>query len=54
VLLVAMGSPIFGNCDLEAVSAAAVARKRWEFMLSAAPISVKGGTGSPLNPIATF
>jgi kynurenine formamidase len=54
LLLVAMGTPIFDNCDLEAVSAAAVARKRWEFMLSAAPISVKGGTGSPLNPIATF
>lgn len=54
LLLVAMGTPLFDNCDLEAVSAAAVARKRWEFMLSAAPISVKGGTGSPLNPIATF
>ena len=54
LLLVAMGTPIFDNCDLEAVSAAAASRKRWEFMLSAAPISVKGGTGSPLNPIATF
>ena len=54
LLLVAMGTPLFDNCDLEALSAAAVARKRWEFMLSAAPISVKGGTGSPLNPIATF
>lgn len=54
LLLVAMGTPIFDNCDLEAVSAATSARKRWEFMLSAAPISVKGGTGSPLNPIATF
>jgi kynurenine formamidase len=54
LLLVAMGTPIFDNCDLEAVSEATAARKRWEFMLSAAPISVKGGTGSPLNPIATF
>lgn len=54
LLLVAMGTPLFDNCDLEAVSAAAASRKRWEFMLSAAPISVKGGTGSPLNPIATF
>ncbi len=54
LLLVAMGTPIFDNCDLEAVSAAAGARKRWEFLLTAAPISVKGGTGSPLNPIAVF
>ena len=54
LLLVAMGTPIFDNCDLEAISDASAARKRWAFMLSAAPISVKGGTGSPLNPIATF
>jgi len=54
LLLVAMGTPIFDNCDLEAISDAAAARKRWTFLLSAAPISVKGGTGSPLNPIATF
>ena len=54
LLLVAMGTPIFDNCDLEAISDASAARKRWTFMLSAAPISVKGGTGSPLNPIATF
>lgn len=54
LLLVALGTPIFDNCDLEAVGAEAAARKRWEFLLTAAPISVKGGTGSPLNPIATF
>jgi len=30
------------------------ARKRWEFLLTAAPLPIKGGTGSPLNPIATF
>ncbi|MFN0100590.1 MAG: cyclase family protein [Bryobacteraceae bacterium] len=54
LLLVAMGTPIFDNCDLEAISDASATRKRWTFMLSAAPISVKGGTGSPLNPIATF
>lgn len=52
--LIAMGMPIFDNCDLEAVSAEAAKRQRWEFLLSAAPIPVTGGTGSPLNPIATF
>ena len=54
LFLVAMGTPIFDNCDLEAVSKAAEQRKRWEFLLTAAPLAVTGGTGSPLNPIATF
>ncbi len=54
VLLVAMGTPIFDNCDLEALGEAANQRKRWEFMLTAAPLAVTRGTGSPLNPIATF
>ena len=54
LLLIAMGTPIFDNCDLEAISAAAAKRKRWAFLLTASPIPVKGGTGSPLNPIATF
>ena len=30
------------------------ARGRWEFLLTFAPMRVVGGTGSPLNPIATF
>ena len=54
LLLVAMGTPIFDNCDLEAVSKAAAQRRRWEFLITAAPLAVTGGTGSPLNPIATF
>jgi hypothetical protein len=40
--------------DLEALSEAAAARKRWDFLLTMAPIPVVGGTGSPINPIATF
>jgi len=54
LLLVAMGVRIFDNCDLEALSKEAVKRKRWAFLLTAAPLAVPGGTGSPLNPIATF
>src|SRR5262245_883862 len=52
--LVALGVNIFDNCDLEALSDAAAKRKRWEFLLTAAPIPLTGGTGSPLNPIASF
>ena len=36
------------------LSAEAAKRKRYEFLITAAPIAVPGGTGSPLNPIATF
>lgn len=50
----AMGVHIFDNCDLEALSEATAKRKRWTFLLTAAPIPITGGTGSPLNPIATF
>ncbi|HEU0179908.1 MAG TPA: cyclase family protein [Blastocatellia bacterium] len=52
--LVALGVNIFDNCDLEALSEAAAKRNRWEFLLTAAPIPLTGGTGSPLNPVATF
>ena len=54
LVLIAMGMPIFDNCDLEAVSEEAAPQNRGEFLLTAAPIRVVGGTGSPLNPIATF
>jgi len=54
LVLVALGVNIFDNCDLEAVAEAADKRKRWDFLLTTAPIALTGGTGSPLNPIATF
>jgi kynurenine formamidase len=54
LVLVAMGMPIFDNCDLELVSKEAARRQRWEFLLTAAPLAVQGGTGSALNPLATF
>jgi kynurenine formamidase len=54
LVLIALGMPIFDNCDLDDVGDAAARVKRWEFMLTASPLAVPGGTGSPLNPIATF
>lgn len=54
VCIVAMGMPILDNCDFEALSEAANARKRWSFLLSVAPLAVEGATGSPVNPLATF
>lgn len=54
LVIIAMGMPIFDNLDLEAVAQEAARQNRWEFLLTAAPIAVGGGTGSPFNPIATF
>lgn len=52
--LVAMGTWILDNCDLEALGAAAEEQKRHDFLLVVAPLAVPGGTGSPINPIAMF
>jgi kynurenine formamidase len=54
VTVIAMGAPILDNLDLEKVSEAANARKRWEFLLSVGPLVVEGGTGSPVNPLAIY
>jgi len=52
--LLYLGVHLFDNCDLEALADAAAARNRWDFLLTAAPLAIPGGTGSPANPIATF
>jgi kynurenine formamidase len=52
--LVAMGMPLFDECDLEAVGKEAADRKRWVFLFTAGPLVVRGGTGAPINPIAVF
>jgi kynurenine formamidase len=54
LMLNAMGVHIFDNCDLGPLASATAQRKRWTFLLTAAPLPITGGTGSPLNPIATF
>ena len=52
--IVAMGLPLVDVMDLEAAADQAARLRRWEFLLTAAPVPVPGGTGFPLNPIATF
>ncbi|MFK7864349.1 MAG: cyclase family protein [Pseudohongiellaceae bacterium] len=54
LFLVAMGTPIFDNLDLEALAEEAARQNSWEFLFTTAPLRIPGGTGSPLNPIATF
>lgn len=52
--IVAMGMPLIENLDLEALAREAAARSRWTFLLTVAPIDVRDGTGSAVNPIAMF
>ena len=52
--LIYLGVHVLDNMDLTAVSEAAAQRDRWEFMVTLAPLVVRGGTGAPVNPIATF
>ncbi len=54
LFLIAMGTPIFDNLDLDALAEEAARQERWEFLITAGPLAVEGGTGSPLNPIAVF
>lgn len=52
--LVFLGIHLFDNTNLEALAEAAAARRRWEFLLTGAPLPIRNGTGSPNNPIAVF
>ena len=53
-VLTILGVHLIDRADFEALSAAAAARNRWEFMLTVAPLPIPKGTGSPVNPIAVF
>ncbi len=52
--LVYLGIHLFDNVALDDLAEAAAERNRWEFLLTVAPLRMVGGTGSPINPIATF
>jgi hypothetical protein len=52
--LVAMGLWLIDNGNLEELSRACASYRRWEFMLTVAPLVLERVTGSPVNPIALF
>jgi kynurenine formamidase len=54
LVIVGLGMPILDNLDLDEVAREAAQRERWEFLFVGAPLRVRGGTGSPLNPLAIF
>ncbi|MEX2154599.1 MAG: cyclase family protein [Gemmatimonadaceae bacterium] len=52
--IVAQGMPLFDNLNLETLAAEATARSRPTFLFVASPLRIRGGTGSPVNPLAIF
>jgi kynurenine formamidase len=54
LIITALGINILDNQDLEQLAETAAKLGRWEFMLTVNPLPVTGGTGSPLNTLATF
>ena len=54
VAIPTMGLHLLDNLDLEALSAACRDEGRWTFLLTVAPLVIRRGTGSPVNPIALF
>lgn len=52
ILIVYMGLLIGEIFDLEALADDCAGDKRYEFLLTAAPLPITGGVGSPVNPIA--
>lgn len=53
-VLAILGVHLLDRADFDALGETAAARKRWEFMLTVAPLPIPRGTGSPVNPIAMF
>jgi kynurenine formamidase len=54
VVIPYMGMPLLDNANFERLSEMCAEHGRYEFLLVIAPLVVIGGTGSPVNPIATF
>ena len=50
----AMGVHLLDYLQFEDLSRHCEEQGRWEFMLVVAPLRIRGGTGSPVNPIAVF
>jgi kynurenine formamidase len=50
----AMGVHLFDYLQLEEVARHCEEAGRWEFLFTAAPLRILGGTGSPINPTAVF
>ncbi len=50
--ITAMGIHLLDYLQFEELRSVCARTRRWEFLFAAAPLVIRGGTGSPLNPIA--
>ncbi|MCY4455369.1 MAG: cyclase family protein, partial [Chloroflexi bacterium] len=48
------GMPLLDNANLDDLADACAEAGQYEFLLMGAPLRVRGGTGSPGNPIAVL
>ena len=54
VAIVAMGLHLMDNLDFDGLAVACAEEGRWAFLLTVAPLVLRRGTASPVNPIAVF
>ena len=54
VAIVALGLHLMDNLDFDGLSVACAETGRWAFLLTVAPLVLRRGTASPVNPIAVF
>ena len=52
--IVAMGLHLLDNLALDDLARACAEEGRYEFLLTVAPLVIRGGTASPVNPLAVF
>ncbi len=50
--LSALGVALVDNCDLAQLAATCAQESRSDFLFTVSPLVVRGGTGSPVNPLA--
>lgn len=50
----ALGTALVDNASLVELADACEQERRWDFMISIMPLDLRGGTGSPVNPVAVF
>jgi kynurenine formamidase len=54
IVLASMGLPILDWPALTELAAKCEQLKRWDYLLTTAPLRIPGGTSSPINPLALF
>ena len=54
IVLASMGLPILDWPSLTELARTCERLKRWDFLLTTAPLRLPGGTSSPINPLCLF